>query len=567
MPYRVAIIGSSGGGTATLGHTDASNLLKTINDHLSTAGIQLCYSCYVALENGKGMDAANEQIDSATLYSNGKIDAVTEVEEFLCKQQAHGTLRTVNTFIRENSIDAKLADAIQEGTVTGLICISCSPKLFPKTLSAASAQSIAVTGSGGTSLSQAASLYGLQLVGNAGGSVSTSTVTRAISYTYALANHWKLKYRPWGETTHEPSFVSVLNSCLPTFWGVCLFKYVLKQCLHRMGIIQAFIESDYLEELKVLILATITSLESWVIPTTCAVTMASSSNSKLLAEIPQSSLAMAAVISASTCSHSMLSGFLAGWLVKRWAKKVFFRCIVWNIPATMSGLISSTGTGAIVATSLLPLKPILSSFTALTRMAIRWSLSFQSPIIRGLGGMIWGIFCCYGSKVGWYHSVILPMILVEMELGEPSFLGSVDELTLVLVCTGICGGYLCSVSSSDEELNDSRRANISLCRRALRTNICFGDFVEACYPFMESSRIVNVAGYVASGLTVAILVINCCDSVDSTPATTMAYLPYPISLLLTGPNMLPFACASIVAVGVSFLPSFLYFTLQKKKHA
>ena len=35
--------------------------------------------------------------------------------------------------------------------------------------------------------------------------------------------------------------------------------------------------------------------------------------------------------------------------------------------------------------------------------------------------------CCqvfvYGSKIGWYHLIFLPLILLEMESGDPAFLG------------------------------------------------------------------------------------------------------------------------------------------------
>jgi hypothetical protein len=39
----------------------------------------------------------------------------------------------------------------------------------------------------------------------------------------------------------------------------------------------------------------------------------------------------------------------------------------------------------------------------------------------------------YGSKIGWYHLIFLPLILLEMESGGPSFLGAlVLNLTTAL---------------------------------------------------------------------------------------------------------------------------------------
>jgi hypothetical protein len=68
---------------------------------------------------------------------------------------------------------------------------------FVKTLMAAAQTGIPVTGSGGTSLARAASLYGIvRLCGNAGDSVANTSVTRAVSYTHALSQAWQRDYRP-----------------------------------------------------------------------------------------------------------------------------------------------------------------------------------------------------------------------------------------------------------------------------------------------------------------------------------------------------------------------------------
>jgi hypothetical protein len=608
---KVAIIGSSGGGTATLGHTDGPQLIHTIHDHLQSCNIELTYSCYVALDRGKGMDHVCAERDTAILYittttgstshtgaavrvPGTNTSPVRDAASSICTIPAHGTLEYVNNYIVQERLDDKLAGLIQDGTVQGLICISCAPQLFVQTLMAAAALQIPVTGSGGSSLSHAASHYRVRLVGNAGGSVATSTVTRAVSYTYALAHDWGLDYRPWrvdddgtavasAPARNEASFTSVLNSCLPIFWGTCLMKALLKVYLDLIQSAPVPFSKTFLEATTSSIHETTVALETWIIPTTCAVIMASSSSSssvdnkslQLVNVIPHSSLAMAAIIAASTSPKSLLGGFLAGWLVKQWTQPVLFRCIVWNIPATMSGLISSSGTGVVIAIGLLPIQAILRNMTALIRMAIHFSVSFESPYVRGLSGLVWGMFSCYASKVGWYHSIILPMILVEMELGDPSFVGSVDELTLVLVCAGVCAGYLCStilLTLLQQQEPDhhsgpaaaATTANTSLCRRGLRINLLYGDFVEACYPFMESSHWVNVAGYLASGLSVAIVTVLVGPAGERHPTATMAYLPYPVALVLSGRNARTFALASLCAFGVPFVASALYFSLPSK---
>lgn len=159
---------------------------------------------------------------------------------------------------------------------------------------------------------------------------------------------------------------------------------------------------------------------------------------------------------------------------------------------------------------------VLSKCAEYTRIAIR-----ASPIIHGYSqslsaayGFLVGCIFCYGAKVGWYHSIFLPGILLEMESGEMSIWGSVDECTLVLVSAGICAAN--TLTSRD-----------ALPKRALRINLICGDFIEVAYPYMSKSKIVNIAGYLASGISTAILYSKQPSNVMSS-----AYLPMPLSLIL-----------------------------------
>jgi hypothetical protein len=156
--------------------------------------------------------------------------------------------------------------------------------------------------------------------------------------------------------------------------------------------------------------------------------------------------------------------------------------------------------------------------------------------------LIPGIIFCYGSKVGWYHSIFLPLILIEMEMGLPSVLGAMDECTLVLVCAGICSGQLLFLSSK----TDSTRK--ALCRRGLLINLVCGDFIEVAYPFMESSLCVNIFAYIASSLSTWILLKgNPGGTVMST-----AYVPLPICIFISN-NRSMMLLASSVAFVISFV--------------
>jgi hypothetical protein len=162
---------------------------------------------------------------------------------------------------------------------------------------------------------------------------------------------------------------------------------------------------------------------------------------------------------------------------------------------------------------------------------------------------------CYGSKVGLYHAAHLPLLLlVEMEGGEPGFLGAVDELSLVLVCAGICAGNLAAHRAFGSSTGLSG-AELDLCRRGLRTNLWFGDFVECCYPFMEASRFVSAGGYLGSALSSGYLVAAA-ESPGDVPRS-MAYLPLPVSVALAGGHWRRYAGACALAAGVPFAATLL----------
>lgn len=119
-----------------------------------------------------------------------------------------------------------------------------------------------------------------------------------------------------------------------------------------------------------------------------------------------------------------------------------------------------------------------------------------------------------------------------MELGDPSMLGTLDLLTLVLVCAGVCFGILLTGPKPES----------SLAKRGMTINLLCGDFIEACYPHMEKYPLVNISGYLASSLSAMMISGSCMSS---------AYLPTPIALWLADdPGTL--LVASMVAFFIPF---------------
>lgn len=562
----VALIGSSGGGTATLGHTDPQALMTVIDRELQKiAGRRscrgICQALFVALDSGKGFDNIDEQEASATLFQ------ISQTEEsqrgpLHCDKTKSGILKDVNSCCKELNKD--LAKAISNGTIHALICISISVDVFSETLEAAATTGIPVTGTGGTSLSSAASKFQIRLVGNAGGSVANTSLTRAVSYAQALASDFNADYRPWRIKSAEedelegPSWRSILNACLPVFWGVCILRRILETVLVTPQALASNDDSGLSETLFFLSYA----LEHHAIPTACAVVVATSCSSPSAKnDLDTSSLIMASVVASAISWKSMLCGMFAGYLVSIWQRKVLYLCIVQRVPATMTNLVATGGVGAVVALIISPVAPLLRSFTSFIRSAITYSLTF-SGLPDGAMAFAWGCLCCYGSKVGWYHSIILPIILVEMECGSPSFLGAIDELTLVLVCAGVCLGN-CAGDFLFPKKDVVSDADLALCWRAARINLLFGDFVEAAYPFMEQHKIINIGCYVASGLSSYILVAYPDqNSFGSTPKS-LAYLPFPISIWLAGNEWKAMLVASTIAFGLPFLCVILNFTFVR----
>ena len=190
---------------------------------------------------------------------------------------------------------------------------------------------------------------------------------------------------------------------------------------------------------------------------------------------------------------------------------------------------------------------ILSLCTDVIRTLVRNPPTFGDWDGSGFG-FVFGCIFCYGSKVGWYHSIFLPIILIEMERGETSMWGSVDECVLVLVSAGICAAnILTSRGTCSNESQSGSESEQSLFQRGLKTNILCGDFIEVAYPSMERCKIVNFAAYLASGISTEILYQS-----NSGTVMSSAYFPLPLSIFLAHDRY-----RIILAMFSAFIISFL----------
>jgi hypothetical protein len=319
----VVVIGSSGGGTATLGHTNAQDLLMTIHvelgrikeestQQIAAEAARSCHGVLYALfvSCAVSMDSVDPEKNSATLWTVG---IGTEAEEkvrtrgglqkiaadaFQVKRYCTGILKEVNQIAKE--LGEKYISPIilaNKSPIQGVICISCDPQhVNYSVLSAAAKAGLPVTGSGGTSLSAAMTIHqGLSLVGNAGGSVATTTYTRAVSYCCALSNAWEQSYTytSANENNTKPRIGSILDACLPSFLAVCV------TCRFATLIEHVFQNNQFLLQLRF-----------QALPSVCSVVAATS-----LSPEHGSTAVMAGVVASMSCYGSILAGLLAGWLV------------------------------------------------------------------------------------------------------------------------------------------------------------------------------------------------------------------------------------------------------------
>ena len=215
---KVAIVGSTGGGSATL--SSGELVVQSIEQHLesihnSTTGQRMVDLSFVALVcSDVGMDFAQSSTSASLWTMNHESPSLTKSHR--------GQLQDINVHLR-NHVDPALAALIEEGSIDVVISISSDPEgNNAQAFAAAVRTMIPIVGTGGTSISQIATMGG-NVIGCSGGSVATTAVTRGICFAASIAAHFKLAYT----LPHPPKmakFQSVVGAALPLLLAVSLFK-------------------------------------------------------------------------------------------------------------------------------------------------------------------------------------------------------------------------------------------------------------------------------------------------------------------------------------------------------
>ena len=250
--FHVALIGSSGGGSATI--SSGIDIIGCIQQNLASivCGCEpggACHSQLISITEiafiqcQYGMDFINpREMNSATLMimtSGGSLE-----------KKCIGTLDDINDQLKVE--DGRIANLILLGGIDAIISISSDPEGANKrTVAAAILKNIPFLGTGGTSLSSI-STSGGNVMGGSGGSVATSAVTRGICIAASLAAH-----KPWGNMKYSiptapklAKFRSVVGAALPILLSVSLLKASLPVCGRAIALMTFYCQLVFNSELN-----------------------------------------------------------------------------------------------------------------------------------------------------------------------------------------------------------------------------------------------------------------------------------------------------------------------------
>ena len=509
MGRSVGIVGSSGGGAATL----ASGAVEALSEYIAqlrSAAIDVCFVQFVF--STAPFDTVRPDRDVAELWVMGEGGMLTMAKRALVSE--------INGLaIREDEENAR---RVADGTADGLVMISADVRGANRRVFEASkvrGGTLAVVGTGGTSIGIAMA-EGANVI-NGGGSVATTAKTRAIAFAGALASHWKLPYAPASPQAFQ--LHSVIDGCLPAFLAVFV-------AVQSAGALSALLRHAAADPAALLGPLAPGSLEANAPRVLCTVLAATAAyQAAALGELGLVAGALCGAFLTRCALAALFVGIACGMLTRRLLALAFGPL---RFPATAASLFAAGGAGVVSG--------VLGEFAVVPLVAA--AVDAAAPLAGVLAaspvaGALAGVLMVYGSQHGAYHLVFLPIILLEMERGQGALLGCLDEANLAVTSLALCSA---NVLAPGEEGGAAARA----ARRGAATNFLFGDYIEAAYPFMARDRAVEAAVYAGAALSGAT-----CFAMG---VRSSAYLPLPAAVLLSNR---PLWCAACFAQ--QFLPPFL----------
>jgi fructose-specific phosphotransferase system IIC component len=511
---KIAIIGSSGGHLYVLGGKDPQGLLDEVIRQAQAAGLEVSHIAFVA---------ASTSLDHVTENTSAAVWTQTETGPgtIYTGSLADANLKT----IEENQ---KIASAIENGEVDGLVMVSADPKgTNSATIRAAAKAKIPVAGTGGTSMAEARS-QGCHVISSSG-TTGTTNRTRAVGYISAMAGEWKLRYTPViGKVTEATTtgirerinLRSIMMASLPGFIAMALILAIGKIPLLEKTVGPLF---------DTLIAA---------LPVVVAVVAA-----KQVSGLEEVGIVAGVVAGTLSVSGGILGGILGGIAagvlssyLLRWSFKLRF-------PATTASLVAGA-LGGLTSGLLIYflLAPVALYIGNGIQNLINAALAF-SPLLAGAlaGALIWPAIIG-----GVYHAAILPIVLLEMSQSGYSFLGAVDMTGLVMVSAGITLANI---------IAPRKKSEASIALPGFIVNMGFGTFVEAAYPFMFADKRIF-----ATAIISALLAGATCGIFN---ARGTAYVPSIVAPGLSN-NPAGFLIAMAVGLGSAFVLTLLFNKTSKQ---
>jgi fructose-specific phosphotransferase system IIC component len=449
---RVALLGSSGGNLHRLGGSDPAQLIRAIQEQLDRAGVELAMVCFIS---------ADGSLDSLTARSTGTL---WKLESGSPQPTTSGLLSEVNQLA--HSEDHVIAAAIANNEIDGVILVSADPAHTNNaSVKAAASRGLPAAGSGGSSVAAAKGL-GVRFV-SASGTTGTTNHTRAIGYAAGFAREWNLRYRAtdtprslgdlWRKYDPRPILVDTLPAILAVSVAIGLCRYL-----------PAGLAEHYISFLQPLILVAVAF--------TAAARTSSVGQAGMLAGV------VAGVLSAhSGLLGALVGGYLAGALADILVTESLRR----RWPATTANIIGSGGAGLLAGAAVYfgLQRPGAALNTWLTNV-LSSGLDHAGWVLGGLlGAAMWTILLR-----GYYHSLILPLMVIEFSEQGLSFLAAVDMAALVAVSVGIALATI---------VVPGRPEHRPTARHTLTINLGFGTFVEGSFPHLRRSKL-NMAAAVAA---------------------------------------------------------------------
>ena len=534
MAKVVALVGSSGGSTL---RSDARSEYAALKRQLETTNLRL--GMFVYVEALEPLDHAKPEAPVALWqYDEGSSQPGLTA-------RARAPLSTVAEATA--AADMVLAKQIEAGAVAALILASADVKgANASSIRAAARLGIPVLGTGGTGLGLASELGAFML--QLSGSVSTTADGRAMATSAALARHFGAPFSP-NLPPSDLQALPVLDAALPIVVSLALLRRV-SLGLRTITSLVAPVPAAYYTAYEAMASAAVERARHNLLPLALATVgggrAAALGESGTVAGLVAGCLTTAAGAAGPVAPAALAAGYAAGLC----ARRVLGATHACGVPATASAHLVSGGAGLVgAAVGLLIAWPSAILGDAV-RTALAWPATLPQPAAIAFGSLA-GVATLAGSIHGYYHCVMLPLIMLEMEEGSLSTLGALDAACLCATCAGVMIGVGNSVGSPSPTASlDSGRRRASAGWSAAQINFLFGDYVEAYYPHMEKHWGVCVATYAGAAAAGAIVV-------GFGPARSSAYLPLPLAVVIAEePGAM--LCACVLAFVLPFLGSRLW---------